>query len=84
MEPLYRSQTDDPPLGSKCIANASTGSHDKLADGNLSAGQYVFYDVVNTVALVHAFILRLQAIQLPVRTSCCPGTDGGWRAPTAP
>lgn len=73
MEPLYLGQTDTLPPGSKCIANAYTSNHDKLDDENLSTSQYLFYHMVDTVALVHAFILRLQAIQLPVKTLVLSG-----------
>ncbi|MEM6932753.1 MAG: biotin/lipoyl-binding protein [Pseudomonadota bacterium] len=68
LEPLYPGQTDDLPPGSKCIANAYTSNHDKLDDDRLSAGTWLFYHMVDTVGLVHAIILRLQAMFLPVQT----------------
>jgi hypothetical protein len=67
MEPLYAGQTDDIPPGSKCIANAYTSNHDLLDDESLSTPQFLFYHMVDTVGLVHALLLRIQAIVLPVK-----------------
>ena len=67
MEPLYAGQTDDIPPGSKCIANAYTSNHDKLDDEGLGTPQWLFYHLVDTVGLVHALLLRIQAFVLPVQ-----------------
>ncbi len=67
MEPLYPGQADDVPPGSKCIANAYTNNHDKLDDEGLSTGTWLFYHMVDAVGLVHALILRMQALALPVQ-----------------
>jgi multidrug resistance efflux pump len=67
MEPLYPGQTDVVPPGSRCIANAYTSNHDRLASGELSAGQWVAAHVVDTVGVVHAIILRIQMLLLPVQ-----------------
>ena len=55
-------------LGSLCIANAYTNNHDLLADKNISTGRWLFLHVVDAVALVHALIIRLQAVALPLQT----------------
>lgn len=68
LEPLYPGQTDNIPPGSKCIANAYTSNHDKLDTEDLSTGTFLFYHMVDTVGLVHAIILRIQALVLPVKT----------------
>ncbi|MEE8455368.1 MAG: biotin/lipoyl-binding protein, partial [Limibaculum sp.] len=68
MEPLYAGQIDDIPPGSKCIANAYTSNHEKLAAGGLSTSQWLFYHMVDTVGLIHALILRIQVLVLPVQT----------------
>ena len=68
MEPLYAGQTDDIPPGSKCIANAYTSNHDLLESEGLSTPKWLFYHLVDTVGLVHALILRIQALVLPVQT----------------
>ena len=56
------------PPGSQCIANAYTNNHDLLADKNISTGRWLFLHAVDAVALVHALILRLQALVLPLQT----------------
>ena len=68
MEPLYEGGFDKIPPGSHCIANAYTSYHDRLDDENISTAQWVFYHVIDTVGLVHAMILRIQAILLPLQT----------------
>lgn len=68
MEPLYPGVLDDVPPGSSCIANAYTNSHDELESPGISTGRWVYLHVVDTVGLVHAMILRMQALMLPVQT----------------
>lgn len=68
LEPLYAGQLDGIPPGSSCIANAYTSNHDELASGDVGPARWVFLHVVDTVGLVHAMILRLQALLLPVQT----------------
>jgi multidrug resistance efflux pump len=68
LEPLYEGGLSGIPPGSLCIANAYTNNHDLLADKNISTGRWLFLHVVDTVALVHALILRLQALVLPLQT----------------
>jgi hypothetical protein len=68
MEPIFKGGFEGIPPGSHCIANAYTNNHDKLADPNISTGQWLFLHVVDTVGLVHAMILRVQALLLPVQT----------------
>ncbi|PWK68459.1 HlyD family secretion protein [Aminobacter sp. AP02] len=68
LEPLFAGQLEGVPPGGSCIANAYTNNHDALADPNLSMSRWLFLHVVDTVGLVHAMILRLQAILLPIQT----------------
>lgn len=68
LEPLYPGQADDVPPGSRCIANAYTSNHDALAEGGLSTGTWLFYHVVDATGLIHAFILRSQALLMPMQT----------------
>ena len=56
------------PPGSSCIANAYTNNHDALAAKDIGTGRWVFLHMVDTVAIVHAMILRMQALMLPVQT----------------
>ena len=67
MDPLYEGQADDILPGSKCIANAYTESHDLIASGELSILGVIYYHMVDTLGVVHALILRMQALVLPVQ-----------------
>ena len=68
LEPLFAGEMIGVPPGSSCIANAYTNNHDALADPDIGTGRWLFLHVVDTVGLVHAMILRMQAIMLPVQT----------------
>jgi multidrug resistance efflux pump len=68
LEPLFKGGFDGIPPGSHCIANAYSNNHDALADPNLGFGRRLFLHAVDTVAIVHAAILRLQALILPLQT----------------
>jgi multidrug resistance efflux pump len=69
LEPLYEGGIDGLPPGSSCIANAYTSNEERLAsDKDLSGTQRFFLHAIDAVGLVHALILRLQAVVLPVQT----------------
>jgi len=68
MEPLYPGVLEDIPPGSSCIANAYTNSHDELESPDISTARWAYLHVVDAVGLVHAMILRMQALMLPVQT----------------
>ncbi len=68
MEPLYPGVLDDVPPGSSCIANAYTSNHDKLDEPGISTVRWAYLHGVDAVGLVHAMILRIQALMLPVQT----------------
>ena len=68
MEPLYPGGLDGIPPGSNCIANTYTNNHDRLAAPDIGALEWFYLHVIDTVGLVHAMILRLQALLLPVQT----------------
>jgi multidrug resistance efflux pump len=73
MEPLFAGGFDGVPPGSSCIANAYTNNHDRLDDPNMGTGQWLFLHVIDTVGVVHAIILRIQALLLPVQTLVLSG-----------
>jgi multidrug resistance efflux pump len=73
LQPLFEGGLDGIPPGSSCIANAYTNNHDALADKNIGTGRWLFLHVVDTVGLVHAMILRMQAMLLPVQTLVLSG-----------
>jgi multidrug resistance efflux pump len=67
LEPLYQGGLDGVTAGSSCIANAYSNNHDLIASKDTSATRRVALHVVDALALVHALILRLQALVLPFR-----------------
>ena len=67
LQTLYEGQADGIPPGSKCIANAYTNSQDLIASGELSPLGVIYYHMVDTLGIVHALILRMQALMLPVQ-----------------
>jgi multidrug resistance efflux pump len=68
LSPLVRGQLDRLPPGSHCIAVAYTNNHDALQDPNIGFVHAFVLHAIDTVGLVHAAILRLQALLLPVQT----------------
>lgn len=67
LEPLYANGLDGVFPGSKCVANAYTSNHELIATEELGTGEFLFYHMVDTVGLVHALILRIQALIIPVQ-----------------
>ena len=68
LEPLYPGQLDALPQGGNCIANAYTNSHDKLQNPSLGFLTRFGLHAIDAVGLVHAMILRIQALLLPIQT----------------
>lgn len=67
MEPLYEGGLSDVMPGSKCIANAYTSNHELLEEGDLGFGETLFLHMIDTVGVIHAIILRMQALLMPVQ-----------------
>jgi multidrug resistance efflux pump len=68
LEPLYENGLDGVTPGSSCIANAYTSNHEVLVSGEpISPLRRVALHVVDGVGLVHAMILRIQALLLPIQ-----------------
>ena len=68
LEPLYGGGLDGVTPGSSCIANAYTSNHDRLEKEKLVIAKRTYLHVIDTVGLVHAIILRAQALLLPIKT----------------
>ena len=73
LEPLFEGGLDGMTPGSNCIVNAYTSNHERLANENLGTFTALGLHVVDTVALVHAMILRVQALFLPMKTLVLSG-----------
>ncbi|MFE0016051.1 HlyD family secretion protein [Mesorhizobium sp. NPDC059054] len=73
LEPLYPGQYGNILPGSNCIANVYTSNHDELASGKAGTLRGLFLHAVDATAMVHAMILRMQAVMAPVRTLVLSG-----------
>jgi len=73
LQPLFPGGLDGVPPGGSCIANAYTNNHDALADPNIGTLKSIGLHVIDTVGVVHAMILRMQAMLLPVQTLVLTG-----------
>ncbi len=68
LEPLYKGGLDGVTPGSSCIANAYSSNHDEIVSKGTGAFRAFVLHAVDALALVHALILRLQALVLPFQT----------------
>jgi multidrug resistance efflux pump len=68
LEPLYKGGLEDVTPGSSCIANAYSNNHDTIVAKETSVTKRVRLHIVDGLGLVHALILRLQALVLPFKT----------------
>jgi multidrug resistance efflux pump len=73
LEPIYEGGLAGVVPGSSCIANAYTSSRDALDDPDMGTGRYVVLHAIDAVGLVHAILLRIQALLLPFRTLVLSG-----------
>jgi hypothetical protein len=73
LEPLHAGQLDFIPQGGICIANVYTNNHEALSDPNTGTLKKVGLHAIDTVGLVHAMILRIQALLLPFKTLVLKG-----------
>src|SRR3954447_8225174 len=67
LEPLYPGVLDGVPPGSSCIANVYSNNHELIESKDTGSLKRIYLHIVDTVALVHALIIRLQAIILPLK-----------------
>jgi multidrug resistance efflux pump len=68
LEALYENGLDGVTPGSSCIVNAYSSNHELLASKDMSAPKRFVLHAVDAVGLVHALLLRIQALVLPIRT----------------
>ncbi len=67
LEPLYPGQLDDLPQGGSCIANTYTNNHEALQDPATGTLRQFGLHAIDAIGLVHAMILRIQALLLPLQ-----------------
>jgi multidrug resistance efflux pump len=68
LESLYKGGLDGVTPGSSCIANAYSSNHDEIVAKDTGAVKAFALHAVDALALVHALILRVQALVLPFQT----------------
>jgi multidrug resistance efflux pump len=68
LDALYKGGLDGVTPGSSCIANAYSNNHDIIADAKTGVFKRAALHAVDALALVHALILRLQALVFPFQT----------------
>jgi multidrug resistance efflux pump len=73
VEPIYKGGLDGVTPGSSCIVNAYTSNHDLIAAKETGAFKGFLLHAVDAVGLVHAMLLRIQALLLPVKTLVLSG-----------
>jgi multidrug resistance efflux pump len=73
MEPIYKGGLEGVTPGSSCIANAYTSNHDAISAKETSASKRIWLHAVDAVGIVHAMLLRIQALLLPVKALVLSG-----------
>jgi multidrug resistance efflux pump len=77
LAPLYDGVLDDVPPGSSCIVNAYSNNHDLIASGKVGTLEKIYLHGIDAVALIHALIIRLQAIVMPLKVLVFANFGGG-------
>lgn len=67
LEPLYEGGLDGVFPGSSCVANAYSSNHELIASGKVGTVKSLALHVVDATGVVHAVMLRIQALLLPVK-----------------
>lgn len=73
MGPMYKGGLEGVTPGSSCVANAYTSNHELIASGKVGSLKSFGLHVVDATGLVHALLLRIQALLLPIQTLVLSG-----------
>jgi multidrug resistance efflux pump len=73
MEPIYQGGLEGVTPGSSCVANAYTSNHELITSGTIGSFKSFGLHVVDATGLVHALLLRIQALLLPIKTLVLSG-----------
>ena len=73
LEPLEKDGLADVTAGSSCIVNAYTSNHEEIASKDTGAFKGFVLHAIDAVGLVHAMLLRIQALLLPIKTLVLSG-----------
>ena len=70
---IYKGGLDGVTPGSSCIVNAYTSNHDLIAAKKTGAFKGLVLHAVDAVGFLHAMLLRVQALLLPIKTLVLSG-----------
>ena len=73
LEPIYEGGLDGVTPGSSCIVNAYTSNDELIASKETGAFKGFALHAVDAVGIVHAMLLRIQALLLPIKTLVLSG-----------
>jgi len=73
LEPMEKNGLADVTAGSSCIVNAYTSNHEEISSKDTPALKGFVLHAIDTVGLVHAMLLRIQALLLPIKTLVLSG-----------
>jgi multidrug resistance efflux pump len=73
LEPMEKDGLADVTAGSTCIVNAYTSNHEEISSKDTPALKGFVLHAIDTVGLVHAMLLRIQALLLPIKTLVLSG-----------
>jgi multidrug resistance efflux pump len=68
LEPLHQGGLDRLPKGARCVANAYSRFHGTEAAERATGLHAIGLHIIDTVAIVHAILLRIEALLLPFQT----------------
>ncbi|WP_262031309.1 HlyD family secretion protein [Microvirga sp. Mcv34] len=68
LEPLYEGGFDGVSPGSSCVVNAYSNHHEEIVAPETGTMRRIVLHAVDGVGLVHAMILRIQALLYPIQT----------------
>lgn len=68
LEPLHQGGLDGVTPGSSCVANAYSSNHDIIAAKETGTLRRIALHAVDATGVVHAALLRIQALVLPVQS----------------
>lgn len=73
LEPIYEGGLEGVTAGSTCVVNAYTSNHDIISSGQVGWFKSFALHAVDAVGIVHAMLLRIQALLLPIQTLVLTG-----------
>lgn len=72
IEPLFEGHADALPPGSSCIGVAYTSRAREIAAGEITGFRAFITSIVDSMGIANAFVLRIQALLLPIKVLVFP------------